>query len=477
MQVMVLHASLRYFSIILISGSVLKAFSGRIDTKFEEEGFDCRCAQDELCSSCTEDKLDECPFGDISEVKALQGGATSAVEGVAAWIVFANGKQYVVKFGGPMKAPLRAAQVAHALGVVTPRQLLITKESCPKLWSQSRSTFPSAWGKSLDVSEEKMISVQEHAAHTTPEGAEPNQGSIQSSFWYKAGAIAALDWILGKSDLFNDVPYGWKDNQYFDEVKNINLDNIFLSSSGIVAIDLDVDMGATRWEYWEEILEELVAGKMDITWFNEVMLPMLALKKSGANEIVYPGKEAFGQFNVEQMTGWDDELSPALTHLGFVDTLAAALDKSTLPQSLAGMPGLKRASPFLAKGLKQHLKSQIKRYKANIVPKQNRLLGQIFSCCKITCTKRSKLISRKDCDQNRTHWTVKLLQGQKIYPYGSLFYYAVPEKFKGDPNEQDCEQAMEKRPNTMMEQYCQCGGKAKNVKISMTTAVESHCSL
>merc|ERR1711988_916457 len=128
-----------------------------------------------------------------------------------------------------------------------------------------------------------------------------------------------MDWIVGKADLFNDVPMNLVDSATERFNAESNMKNIILAPDRCVAIDIDLDMSYTRWPLFLELLEELRDSQnapRTSSWVKKVMMPMLCLIKSGG-QFDYP--------SVAFKKGYYKEgFSESLMQLGLLHSLALA---------------------------------------------------------------------------------------------------------------------------------------------------------
>jgi len=140
--------------------------------------------------------------------------------------------KYVLKFGGPMETPIRAARIAHMLGVPTPRIVNVDQRTCAELWDSHATLQVSGqhqpfadilgrWKKN-----DGTLSIQEwaHDVQSPEENYLP--GAAAEQFWYTAGTIAGMDWIVGKADLFNDIPLNLVDSATAIMEAESNMGNI-----------------------------------------------------------------------------------------------------------------------------------------------------------------------------------------------------------------------------------------------------------
>mmetsp|Transcript_73937 Transcript_73937/g.146573 ORF Transcript_73937/g.146573 Transcript_73937/m.146573 type:complete len:500 (+) Transcript_73937:95-1594(+) len=382
----------------------------------------CSCFDEGTCSSCD---MSSCPFtAGISWVQGKDTGGTDKLHGYAAWtIVTGDGKHYIVKFKGSNPQVLEAAKLAHALNVMTPKQLFIDYASCPSLWDQNTNDIemsddqrmPFTW--SLTETREcqdgpcksrPTVAVQEHAGYLQ---ASPQLSSIERSFWYQAGAISAFDWITGKSDLFNDLSLGWKDDATeYDLATRINRENIIFTSKKLVAIDLGINMVNVKWPLWDQLLDEIGPALQQPTWVRDVLFPMLALI---GNPSDYSTVHDFPKFNLEDLSGWDKQLSLELTMLGLTRTIQEALEMyaadatnprlRTFLQSLDGMKKAHKKGQKLTRSLSQSVFKLEQSVQQEIRGRQE----ENKICCKVQCTFQDTVF-RKNCKLKSEHVVMKL---------------------------------------------------------------------
>jgi len=285
-----------------------------------------------------------------------------------------------------MEEPVLAAQLGHAMGVVTPRQLVVDISSCPSLWKlgsgDDTSVVPPDFVRSLKQRQGKQVSIQELAwenlaleqrndevidmqvAQSTTKTS--LSSPVSSNIWYEAGLIAAMDWIIGKSDLFNDVDLRFQETvDGMDDIAS-NVGNLLIRIDGNVgnhlrclAIDLDVDMELTRWDLWKPICEQL-KGQLDshdtsiLPWLKKVLLPMLTLvKTNGGSDLgVQNPKNVFGIMDFATFIGYDQEVSFLLMQMGLIDGISRAMFVTSDQYTLADHPEKEKfkALPGFSKG-------------------------------------------------------------------------------------------------------------------------------
>lgn len=443
---------------------------------------DCDCERTLKCTSCS---FKTCPFSKnkFLSAAALSEGGTDRVHGVAAWKVRAEGgHEYVLKFGGADQTEaVRAGQLAHALGVITPRQLVFDSSSCRELWDQAEtSELPTALDKSLREWDEakKTVVVQEWAqdASDPTMAKEANPSGPETSLWYQVGKIATFDWLVGKSDLFNDVRMDFSENPTTMEDTASNWGNLIIDGDRCVEIDLSIGMQPTRYEYWKSALKDLQMQQQPVAikWVSRVVLPMMSLIKSkGAGE--HPSSAfSSSEFNTR--------LSPLIVQLGMVEALLRALELSqqgsSHVQTVHGkpMPGFLHVTKALGKAPREALVAIRDRHRKAIEgPWQKRVSEQRAAeradkrCCQVTCSeKRSWTLtnwkSREKCPTK--NYTAVTLDRRK-YRKGSPAY-----QLYGNPYEDSCEDAFEKRD--WSSELCEdlCGGEALKPKVAALSDVD-----
>eukprot|EP00930_Biecheleria_cincta_P072702 TRINITY_DN60057_c0_g1_i1.p1 TRINITY_DN60057_c0_g1~~TRINITY_DN60057_c0_g1_i1.p1 ORF type:complete len:505 (+),score=83.49 TRINITY_DN60057_c0_g1_i1:77-1591(+) len=456
---------------------------------------DCDCLRTLECTSCS---FKTCPFSrnGFLKAEAFSEGGTDRVHGVAAWRVHAQGgHEYVLKFGGEDKEKaIRAGQLAHALGVITPRQLVFNSSSCQELWDQVNiSALPAALGKSLlEWDEKKKTVVVQELAKDADDPAmveEANASGPETSLWYQVGKIAAFDWLVGKSDLFNDVSMDFSESGTAIEDTKSNWGNLIIDQDRCVEIDLGIGMPYTRYEYWESALKELRMQQQPVAieWVSRVLLPMLSLIKSkGAQE--YPSS-AFNAMTPSDPNGFKAGLSPLIVQLGMVEALLRALELlregSSRVQTVHGepMPGFLHATKALGEWPMEALMAIRDSHRQAIQGQWQVLVSEYNTrkqaeeragkrCCEVTCSKkRSRTFTdwrtREEC-LTKTHMVVKL--NRVVYREGSVGYRRY-----GNPYEDSCEDAFNKR--AWQSQLCEkvCGDEA--VKPQVAALNDVHFSL
>mmetsp|Transcript_88307 Transcript_88307/g.175529 ORF Transcript_88307/g.175529 Transcript_88307/m.175529 type:complete len:548 (+) Transcript_88307:61-1704(+) len=190
------------------------------------ENCNCYHGVPRTCSSCT---LDKCPLQlglDVFRVEALKGG-TTGVGGVrvAAWLLEFRDFQ-----GRPTKLVLKqkevdqvsvvAAQVAHLLGIATPRLLLTTLDDCD-ISEQVRhlknqgdydagrlsGILESMKRGEVEVDKNSPMLLQDYfdsgSIYSHPFVTE--LGVANSNRFFMLGRMAILDFLEGKNDLFSDI--------------------------------------------------------------------------------------------------------------------------------------------------------------------------------------------------------------------------------------------------------------------------------
>lgn len=467
----------------------------------------CLCFDQDLCSSCD---MQECPFvGGISWVKGFGTGGSDSFNGFAAWSVkAANGKYYVVKFGGvdtKKKAAVQTAQLAHALHVMTPRQLLIDHTSCASFWDDGfgAATFQDHEGRNAEATKDAFVrslddtrreclmedntceglpkvAVQEHASFTVLPF---RMTDIESSFWYQAGAISAFDWITGKSDLFNDLSLEWKDSvEEEHEAKTVNCHNIHYEKKRLMAIDLGINMGLVKWELWDQLLEEILSSSSaeDLTWVQKVLFPMLAMMRNGGE---HERIEKFGLFNIEDLSGWDGQLSPWLTWLGLATTIQKALQMfsaaDTAPAHmnfLASLTGLQHANVKLDGVAQETLSSKVLQLHDRVTREVEERKGASFVCCKVVCDKSWYNVKRSKCKVKSEHALMKLGTG---LAFVDGFIKSVPETDCDDItamrlSTKSQDKGTNKEARELLNQYCDCGDASKP-RIALVQASRADC--
>jgi len=470
------------------------------DTGAEKAG-GCQCFDQGLCSSCN---MKECPFvGGISYVKGFGTGGTDLLNGYAAWTVKSNKgaveKYYVVKFGGLQlhkEQALLAAQVAHALHVMTPKQILINSTICPSLWDHDfsytsfhNSDEKDAFMKSLSETKTCMdheckgmpnVAVQEHAGYLK---VPPEITDIESSFWYQAGAISAFDWISGKSDLFNDLRLGWSDDiQGFAEATEVNRHNIWFDRRKLVAIDLGINMGAVEWELWDQLLEQILYSSSagELTWVKDVLWPMLAMMEANGE---HGRVQEFGDFKREDLSGWDGLLSPLLTILGISKTIQMALEMfssantaPTLLQFLASLKGMQKVNDK-GSSFRDLLSRNVQQLDSSVKRKVKELKEEGWVCCKIKCDRQWFFgAGRELCKVKSEHVLMKL---ESAIALVGRFVSTVYEKDCDDItsyrlSEKSQDANTNEKAAELKNQYCNCG-KEKFQRIALTDANRNEC--
>jgi len=482
----------------LIGTSALRSF----DYTNTQEARGCQCFDQGICSSCN---MKECPLdGGIQYVKGFGTGGTDRLNGYAAWsIKGADEKYYVVKFGGSQthkEQALLAAQVAHTLHVMTPKQILIDSKSCPSLWdyqSFSQTSFhddeeKNSFIKSMEDTRICMdreckgmpnVAVQEHASYLRVSS---EITDIERSFWYQAGAISAFDWITGKSDLFNDLSLDWSDEsiQGFAEATEINRHNIHFDRRKLIAIDLGINMPAVEWELWDQLLEQIPTSSSaeELTWVKKVLFPMLAMMRADGE---HGRVDEFGDFKREDLSGWDRDLSPSLTMLGLSKTIQKALEMLSaaektpkLHQFLASLTGMQKANAKEST-FKDRLSQNVQRLDSSVTWQVTALSEAGWVCCKVKCSRQWFYgLGRKECKLNSEHVLMKL--GSAIAFVGG-FFKSVPEEdcnditsYRLSKNSQDAN--TNKEAADLKDQYCNCGD-VKKQRIKLTNAPRNNCGV
>eukprot|EP00933_Yihiella_yeosuensis_P061120 TRINITY_DN6394_c0_g1_i4.p1 TRINITY_DN6394_c0_g1~~TRINITY_DN6394_c0_g1_i4.p1 ORF type:complete len:520 (-),score=94.58 TRINITY_DN6394_c0_g1_i4:260-1819(-) len=413
----------------------------------------CQCMLDLRCSSCD---LAQCPFGgDSFEVKAMSGGGTAMVEGVAAWsVTLSSGERYIVKFGGPMTEPVKAAQMAHALGVVTPRQLLVNHSLCPQLWT-TEATIRSEddrekWTKILKKFKEdpdKILSIQDFAdEHLVRQfQSRDDEANLRGSFWYQIGSVAALDWLIGKSDLFNDIKLDWDSDVNGRADLEPNLGNLIIAGESSIAIDIMMDMQATRWDLWSSFLEQLQSQHSleKIEWVEKVVIPVVTLIKSHGR-VQAPGHE-FLSLKYERYSGWKSDLSPLIIQLGMID---AVLQSLSLPPRLREYAiGLKQVDEVFGSDVRSQLETLQRLYMEDLGARWVEAIKVPRKlCCRVKCSQgRKKATSfwgsikdkfsgkkRSECDGEPIYQSVQVIEGES-------------RTIHGDPNIRSCSESWKKQ--------------------------------
>lgn len=391
-----------FVQIVLASLSFLQlpdiAAAGRTVVEVQEHKVatgdgDCACYKQLKCSSCS---FKTCPY-DLRVESGLHVVSRETPFGTrkwhakpvdAAWQVrTASGHTYVLRFGGSMAAPVKAAQLAHALDVDTPRIFTTDSKECPSLFKNAilagYADIPTEFSNLI----RDCMSLSKLGGSTCPfsvqEWGKGLNADHLSTPWYKAGGVAVLDWLIGKCNLFNDVPLDFQETGVgIDHVQKFNAGNLIVEDKSVTDINLNniVDTSACRWDLWQQALQDFRdlgihksvlfhdkdgSSYSEIPWVRKVVIPVLTLVKADSatsapfidenSEPVSPtfaglehvldrtAVDVFGKFSLSRVQGYEPFLSPLLVQLGMVDTLmrADALFRNESTRFLLeGMPGI-----------------------------------------------------------------------------------------------------------------------------------------
>lgn len=220
------------------------------------------------------------------EVTQFEGGATAAVGlperlgggSVAAWgVKTRSGRQYVLKFRAVDQKVILAAQVAHHLGVPTPRVALTESvDACAGLRDQARWLASSESGNDkpmkdvatalewvLGRPDTRFVMIQDRVTDSSFDngygvayaGQGPGMqmyGSAGAQRDTVVGAIAVLDLLEGKTDLFNDLSSdAFRQTPNGEDEIEINKRNFFINPKSAADIDLG-SFDAPNRHHWPQ---------------------------------------------------------------------------------------------------------------------------------------------------------------------------------------------------------------------------------
>eukprot|EP00929_Paragymnodinium_shiwhaense_P055965 TRINITY_DN28013_c0_g1_i1.p1 TRINITY_DN28013_c0_g1~~TRINITY_DN28013_c0_g1_i1.p1 ORF type:complete len:526 (+),score=104.60 TRINITY_DN28013_c0_g1_i1:76-1653(+) len=434
---------------------------------------DCACMKGEIpkCSSC---QLSECPF-ERSRLTAIR--ALGIENGADIWKVsFDSGKDYVLKLGGPQLVPVQAARLAHMLGVSSPRTMLIGLSNCRKLWDSAADFATKAelfagdveynsaqfsWGVASTHGE--AVILQEYVDRDADEEvflAAPEEavmGPLPTQ-WQELGAVAALDWLVAKANLFNAVKMPFMGSPAKMTAEAAKIRKLVMTNNHVVDVDLNVEKRHCQWTYWRHMTLELKKeGHSDFLrhWIDSVVLPVAQLVKSGS---IPTGTESdkyvtFGRWSPKTPNGFDPDLSAAEIEMGFLTALQTAMEAfSKTPEKFHTLDGAKYAATMEPDVYKKAVNSHNERLEEARVKATARRSAwkQTYSrCCQVVCDYASRAYFagsfgrplRKQCPAtNPRYINFKLVHGHNEAKEGELY-----KKHGFDRDEDGCEDVYKKR--------------------------------